>query len=220
MSVAIYVTNTQEANALIPWGANFARARHVEFAVVIPKRSRGKTEWRDLTDSDECDNSLHNHVFSLIRGLNREHYVHKQDIAEAIEKSDHDRVAVSVCEVVSPNPEQTMAESVAEREYDLLVIHADEPGKANSNEASRTRRLFEQVPCETVVVRGACPGEGEPLRIMIATQGDSELTLSLKRAKQLAKASCGKVTILFVRRDDDAVARDLAEKDIKQPSLD
>ncbi len=216
MSVAIYLNDIKEADSLIPWGAGFAHSRHSDLIVVMPKRSKGKVAWNELESISDTENENQKKICELIRGLDREHFVLKQDIAQGRESSNLDRAAISVIELQSPTPEHSFAESVSEQGIKLVLVQADEPGKSTGGDSSRVQQLFEQVPCETVLIRGACPSSDKPIRIMLATDGESDLHPGLDRARQLASTFNGIVTILYVRPDDDMVAADVAARNLKR----
>ena len=210
MTVAVFVTSESDAACLIPWGVHFAQADHTELLVVCPRKSKGKRGWDPLEISEKDDNALFKTVFDILDHLDPERVVLKQAIADGIESTDLDRIAIETRELIAPNPEQAFVEEVGGLDVRMLLLPAHQPVKGSNEDAMQwSQKLFSQAPCQVAIVKGSPPECDAPIRILVASQGkaDSDAELALARGCQLAK-NCegGSVTLLYVRPDDDDVA--------------
>lgn len=217
MTVAIYVSDEKDASTIIPWGIKFAHADHTDLMVVCPQRSVSKAVWTDLKKEDQTDNKVHQAVFEAIGRQSRDVVILKEDVAKgAASSSDLTRVAITVREIAAPAPAQSFAEEIASSGITLLLMSAPQDiGSAATRESWR-RQLFEQAPCETAFLRGPAPDENRPFRVLIGTDGDPETEVAIQRARQLAQTFSGTVTLLYVRPDDDLVAREVADRQLEK----
>ncbi len=206
MTVAVYVTKESDAANLIPWGVRFARADHSDLLIISTKRSKGKVGWEDLAITKCSERALHAAIFKAIEGLNQENVVLKQDIAAGVESSDMDRVAIETKEFSAPSPDIAIINELNKLGLSLLLVPADEPSRAGKHAESSSMQLFDLSPCDTCLIRGVAPDESEPIRILLATHGHTDIDIELKRSRQLAQTYNGSVTVLYVRPDDDEVA--------------
>ncbi len=216
MTVAVIVEKESDAPNLIPWGVDFATAEHSELLIVVPRRSKGKKS--SLPLERDSSNPLVKAVFDALNSVDLATAVLKRDIAAGVEPSDLDRVAIAVEELVAPEPISDFAEQIASKNVNLLVLPARQP-VTRGNESGWHQQLFAHAPCEVVLVRGYPPRIDGPLRIMIASddENDQDTETVIKRGCQLVRTSEeSSVTLLFVRPDDDVVARQIAENHLEK----
>ena len=226
MTVAIFVSSEADAASLIPWGVQFACAEHTQLLIVCPRKSKGKRGWDPLETSEKDDSPLYRAVFEVLGQQDQSKIVLKQDIASGIESSDLDRVAIETRELIAPDPEKAFVEEIHNLDVSTLLLPAHEPVRvAKGEEIAWTQQLFTHAPCQVLMLRGAPPECETPLRILVASQDatSSDDLVAISQACRLATAvqceddsQAGSVTILYVRPDDDFVARQVAEKHLKQ----
>lgn len=226
MTVAVFVSSESDAASLIPWGVQFACAEHSQLLIVCPRKSKGKRGWDPLETSEKDDSPVYASVFEILGQQDQSKIVLKQDIASGIEPSDHDRVAIETLELIAPNPEEAFVEEIHKLDVNTLLLPAHEPVRvAKDEEMAWTQQLFTHAPCQVVMVRGTPPECETPFRILVASHGttSSDDLAAISQACLLATAvqcqdesQAGSVTVLYVRPDDDVVARQVAEKHLKQ----
>lgn len=226
MTVAVFVSSESDAASLIPWGVHFATAEHSQLLIVCPRKSKGKRGWDPLEASEKEENALFRTVFEILKQQDKTKVVLKQDIASGIESSDLNRVAIETRELIAPNPEEAFVEEIHKLEVNTLLLPAHEPVKvAKDEEMVWTQKLFSHAPCQVMMVRGAPPECETPFRILVASHSEttSDDLLAISQACRLATAveveedsPGGSVTVLYVRPDDDVVARQVAERHLKQ----
>ena len=226
MTVAVFVSSESDAASLIPWGVQYACAEHSQLLIVCPRKSKGKRGWDPLEVSEKDDNALFRTVFDILDQQDQNKVVLKQDIASGVESSDLDRVAIETRELIAPNPEEAFVEEIDKLDVGTLLLPAHEPVKvAKDEEMAWTQKLFTHAPCQVVMVRGTPPQCETPFRILVASDGEtsSDDLAAISQACRLATAvecddesQAGSVTVLYVRPDDDVVARQVAEKHLKQ----
>lgn len=218
MTVAIYVASESDATCLIPWGLKFAQADHTELLIVCPKKSKGKRAKDPLKLSEKDDSPLYGAVFDVLGKLESDRFVLKEQIAEG-ESSSLDRVAIETQELIAPDPEAAFVEEISKSDVWTLVLPAFEPTKStNPAEMPWAQNLFLNAPCQTAIVRGSPPGDSST-RILVACQGEAsnDDQVAINRACQLAKlAGEESISLLYVRPDDDVVARDVGLRHIDQ----
>ena len=220
MTVAVFVNTESDAAYLIPWGVHFAHADHTELLIVCPRKSKGKFGWDPLEVSEKNDNSLYRTVFEILGNLDSEQVVLKQSIGEGVESSDMDRVAIETREMVAPCPEDAFVQEIDSLGVRMLLLPAHEPIQGvKEEEMPWAQKLFMRAPCQVAIVRGTPPECQTPLRVLVPTHGETspDDVLAISRACQLAKnTNANKVALLYVRPDDDLVAKQVAEKHLNQ----
>lgn len=220
MTVAVFVTNESDAASLIPWGVRFACAEHSELLIVCPRKSKGKRGWDPLEISEKEDNSLFRTVFDILEHQDPERVVLKEAIAAGTESSDLDRIAIETRELIAPNPEVAFTEEIHKLGVRTLLLPAHEQNKgAKEDEMEWNQKLFIHAPCQVVMVRGVPPECDESMRVLVASHDDTTADdmFAISQASRLAKQNeNGSVTVLYVRPDDDVVARQIADKHLKQ----
>lgn len=220
MTVAVFVTSESDATCLIPWGVHFAQADHAELLVVCPRKSKGKRGWDELEFSEKDDNALFRAVFDILDQQDPERVVMKEAIADGTESSDLDRVAIETRELIATSPEEAFVEEIEGLDVRLVLVPAHEPVKgASEQEMLWHQKLFKTASCQVAIVKGNPPGRETPIRVLVASQDetDADAILALGRGCQLArKSEGGTVTLLYVRPDDDLVAVEIAEKYLRQ----
>lgn len=226
MTVAVFVSSESDAASLIPWGVQFAIAEHSQLLIVCPRKSKGKRGWDPLETSEKDENALFRTVFAILDQQDKSKVVLKQDIDSGIESSDLDRVAIETQELIAPNPEEAFVEEIHKLDVNTLLLPGHEPVKvAKDEDLVWTQKLFAHAPCRVVMVRGTPPKCEAPFRILVASHDEtsSDDLAAISQACRLATAvqaddgePSGLVTVLYVRPDDDVVARQVAEKHLKQ----
>ena len=216
MTVALYVTNEKDANNMIPWGIRYAYADHTDLLIVCPRRSKGKHGWADLERGSADASPLHQSVFAVLAEQDSAKVLLKQDVAAGAEEPDLVRVLVDVRELTANHPEQAFAEEVASLDVTLLLLPAHEPRRTSPSEQSWGQELYYQAPCDTAFIRGPAPDPGKPFRVLVATGGGDEADVALERARQLAQTFDGRVTVLYVRPNDDLVAAGIAKQNLQK----
>lgn len=213
MTVAVYVSNENDASTLIPWGVRFAHADHTDLLIISSKRTKGKVGWEELIATDCTENVLHLSIHEALEKQSREVVVLKQDIAAGIGSTDMNRVVITVKEISSPTPEDAIVEELPKQNISLFLLPTREQTSSNSQQKSGSRYLYDHAPCDTCMLHGA-PPEELPLRILIATHGDENIEAELNRARQLVRTYEGSVEVLYVRPNDDVVADQVAHKNL------
>ncbi len=218
MSVAVFVTNEHDARAVIPWGARFAAADGSGLLVIAARKSKGKPTWTDVTfDKAVKDNSLLKAISAELDSLEpnliqlaANSSVEANGDSDSKTVSANDRTTVTVREIASPDPEGDFAQSISHLDVGLLIMAAHEPSRTSDDRDQWIYKLLAEAPCETLLIRGRGPIDIQPLSILVATQGESDTDVALERARQLAEKYEGRLSLLFVRPDDDRMAIQVA----------
>ena len=235
MSVAVYINNASEAHALVSWGIRFAQADFTKLLIVVPRRQKQDVAKFDPLTLDERDNNeLFKAVFESLDRHSTDHIVLKEKITAGYASSDHDRTLIETLELIASNPEDAFVQNVSQLEVKTLILPAAQDMNASPSQAGWTQQLYETVPCEAVMVRGAPPEHA--LRILVVSKRETGADVAIGRARALASAPYaghadqesasaetdgedkekGKVEFLFVRPDDDEVALQVAEMHTKK----
>ena len=227
MSVAVYINTDSGAQSLIRWSIEFARAAHEPLQIVVPRMSKGKTDWTELAKPHPDDQTLSATVFEVLSKHNSDEIVVKANVAESEESTDHDRIMVSVHEIQSPDPEVAFAEKLSELDIRTLMLPAFLPVR-NSRDAqkSSSERLFESTHCQVVCIEGSSPklrpagkdGKIPPRRLLLLCERDQDQDddFALAKTAQLARSLSAEVTLVYVRPSDDEVATAVADRHLKK----
>jgi uncharacterized hydrophobic protein (TIGR00271 family) len=215
MTVAAIIDNESDAQGLISWGIRFACAEHENLLVIVPRRTKGKTEW--VTVEANSQNPLASAILTFVKQANPEFAVWKSAVTTGEQHSDHDRVLIEVLETRAFDPFDEIATQIESRDIHLLVLPARQP-VTQGNQTNWQHRMFSQSPSEVVVVRGSISPDPGPTRVLVASEDehDPDTQTAVRRASQLAGADQdSSLTLLFVRPDDDEVASQVAERHLE-----
>lgn len=226
MSVAVYINNDSGAESILRWSIEFARAAHEPLQVVVPRMSKGKTDWTELAKPEEDTQTLPATIFELLSKHNCDEIVLKANIADGEESTDHDRIVVSVHEIQSPDPEAAFAEKLSELDVRTLMLPAFLPGKNNNNaKQSSSQRLFNSTHCQVICIEGSSPklqaadtdGNTPPRRLLLLCERDQDKDddFALAKTAQLARSLSAEVTLVYVRPSDDLVATAVADRHLE-----
>lgn len=219
MSVALFVTSESEASRLIPWGLRFARVNHTDLKIIFPRKSKGKEALLELGDLTDDASSLHKSVAATIDNLTCDDVALKHKVKSGEESSDHDRVMISLLEVVAPDPESEFVQHVRELDITLLIVPMFQPVRGKHDEKVEwEEKLFRKAPCGVVCIRGQISADNTPLNLLFASEKeeDQDDEFALDQTARLGRGTDGKVTLLYVRPADDIVAQHVAEKHVDQ----
>ncbi|MGB1930140.1 MAG: DUF389 domain-containing protein [Mariniblastus sp.] len=220
MTVAVFITSESDAACLIPWGIHFALADHTDLLIVCPRKSKGKRAWEKLELSANAGRSLYQSVFAELEKIDPRRVVMKDAIADGDESTDMDRVAIETRELVATAPEDAFVEEIDNLDVRLVLLPAFAPVKgSNETDIRWYQKVFRAAPCQVAVVKGNVPSITDGSRILVASEGetDSDQKLAVARSLQLAKAVVAdKVSLVYVRPDDDEVAAEVAETHLNQ----
>ncbi|MEM9412584.1 MAG: DUF389 domain-containing protein, partial [Planctomycetota bacterium] len=207
MSIAVFITNRQDAKSAIPWAASFAYAKQKTLFVIVPKKSKGKETWRAIDpQAGGEEKSLLNSVMAAVHELDQQKFTW---ISEEDERPEN-RSAILIREIISPNPQQMFTEEIMDLDIRLLVIPAHEPTKLDDQEEHWIQKLWLEAPCETMLIRGKVPQDQKAIKITVATDGEPDTDIALSLAKLSAEKNGGDMSMLYVRPDDDAYAMQVA----------
>jgi len=227
MSVAVYINNDSGAESILRWSIEFARAAHEPLQVVVPRMSKGKTDWTELGKPNEETKKLPAAIFELLSKHNRDEIVLKANVADSEESTDHDRIVVSVHEIQSPDPEAAFAEKLNELDIRTLVLPAFLPAKNNKDaDRSSSERLFNSTHCQVICIEGSSPklrpadkdGKIPPRRLLLLCERDQDQDddFALAKTAQLARSLSAEVTLVYVRPSDDLVAAAVADRHLEK----
>lgn len=227
MSVAVYITNVSGAESLICWSIEFARAAHVPLKIVIPRMSKGKTDWTELAKPDEDAGALHVAIFETLSNKYQDEIVVKANVADSEESTDHDRIMVSVHAIQAPDPEAAFVEKLPDLDIKTLLLPAFMPAKnKDESQHSPSEQLFNLVHCQVICIEGSPPqqpptdddGNAKPRRLLLLCEGeqDEDDDFALAKTAQLARSMSAEVTLLYVRPKDTAVAQEVADRHLNK----
>ena len=227
MSVAVYINNDSGAESLICWSIEFARAAHVPLQIVVPRTTKGKTDWTELAKPDQDAGSLHSAVFETLSSGYQDEIIIKANVADGDESTDHDRIVVSVHEIQGPDPEAAFAEKLPDLDIKTLLVPAFMPAK--NNDASThcsSEQLFNSVHCQVICIEGSSPEppptndttDAKPRRLLLLCEGeqDEDDDFALAKTAQLARSMSAEITLLYVRPKDSAVAQEIADRHLNK----
>ena len=175
MSVAIFVTSESEASRLIPWGLQFAQVNHTDLKVILPRKSKGKEALLELGEVQDEASSLHKSVASIIDELACDDIALKYKVNSGEQSSDHDRVMISLLEVVAPDPESAFVQHVRQLDITLLIVPMFQPVRGKNDEKVEwEEKLFKQAPCGVVSIRGQIRSHNSPLNLLFASEKEED----------------------------------------------
>lgn len=234
--VTVFIPSEKDAAPLVTWGVRFAQSSNSNLQIVFPRKSKGKEAVQRVGRPDaESENNIHVKIFDEIdKVLNDQVLLASppdkesqnsigdtiKDNPDAVEFVDStlDQVIIRVKEIVSPTPEEASVSTIAELHPTLLILPAGEPVKGQKEKDNWLAKIWQQSECDTMLLRDNFPPKHQKLRILVATQGESDTDTALRRAFDLAKFCEGEVSLLFVRPDDDEVAEQVARLQLKRLS--
>ena len=214
MPIAVFINCEQDAQSLIPWGARFARADDTELIIAVPRRSKKKDEFTEISVSDSvpdrpmiavaeaaCEN-LDSHLFTRI--------------SEG-KSDDESRTEIKILEFAGQRPDHLLADQIRELSIRSLLLPARETSKSADTEEDWVQHLLNEASCETMMLRGRYPTDSEtPLSVLVATRGESDTDIVLERAQKIVTKFDGELSLLFVRPDDNRIALQVARMQLER----
>ena len=235
--VTVFIPTEKDAASMIAWGVRFAQADNSNLQVIIPRKSKGKEAFQRIgRPGEETENNIHVKAFEAIDTVLCDNVLlasppssqPKKSIGDTLKDenpdsmmfadSSSDKVVIRVKEIVSPTPGKAMFEQLGDLDTSLLMLPAREPVKSQTENEDWLKKIWEHSQCDTMLLRDNFPPKHKKLRILVATQGETDTDTALRRAFELAKQSEGEVSLLFVRPDDDEVAEQVARLQLKRLS--
>lgn len=209
MTVAVYVSDENDAARMLPWGTRFAAAKQTDLLIVVPKRSKKKEGWNELSlDDTESENPIQKAITNTLSELDLENFSIGQTGDEDSDPSK--KLSISAKELLGQSPKASLVQQVEELSISLLLIDADEPFHSSSDREKTENEpldIFFDSPCRTMVIHGKPTKNQQTLRVLVAAEkegDDSEVAIA--SAFELIRDGGGRVTFLYVRPDDDEVA--------------
>ena len=218
MPIAVYINETRHVEPLIGWGIRSAIADHNDLLVIVPRRQKGEPKWDPLEKSEAEEHEIFQAVFDTI-AKHSDRVSLKQDVAENLESSSMDQIIVETRELIAPVPAEALVDKVAELNLTRLIIPAGQLTSDSDEDSSWTQRLFQQSPCEVMMVWGSPPAPHEALDVVVVADADTESALTVRRGCQLSHAcqqgktdvlATGSTLLLYVQPDSDLVSSQLA----------
>lgn len=217
MSIAVFVTDANDAKTVIPWGAHFAYAADTELLVVVPRKSKGQPAWKEIkSNEDASESAILKSVMEQVDSVDPSqnavtlHGENEDETPEVLPPLN-----IKIKEISAQDPESAFADGMLDLDLRLLIVPAHEPTKSPEEQDKWIYRLLVEAPCETMVIRGAFPTDGV-LSIVVATEGGSDTDIALDRAKQMATKFGGELSLLYVRPDDDKFAMHVARYQLER----
>ncbi len=211
MTVAAFVTNKNEVETVVRWAARFAAADETNLLVVVPRKTKGKQQWRDIENDGNADeNNLAKEVLQLANELDTDQLrVHRSAGSSTDEKAIQCQVLVR--EIQSPDPESAFVNDMKDMDIRLLLIPGRESTRNADDADNWIYRLLMETPCQTMVVRGGADDFERPVNAVVVTDGDPETDVALDRAQRLIEKFAGELSLVYVRPDDDRLAMQVAK---------
>ena len=208
MPIAVFINCEQDANSLVPWGARFARADETELIVVVPRRSKKKDEFNEISIGDEiADRPMVAVAESACETLDSHLFTRSKEGRS----EDDSRTVVKIIEFSGDRPDHQLVDEIRELSIRLLILPARETSKSAESQDDWVQHLLHEASCETMMMRGRYPTDDEkPLSVLVATRGESDTDIVLERAQKIVTKFEGELSLLFVRPDDNRIALQVA----------
>ena len=222
MSITVVAVPGPLARKLIRWAALFARARDCDVVVIRPVRRPGETVIREFPPPDRGEEeapsegkegepdpllAVIDEVRAAMPGLPAPRPKEGEDEEEPAPPA-FTLVRVEAADTVGP-----VLAQVAKAKADLLVLGRSEKP---ADDEEPVERIYRAASSRTLLIR---PGEDEretAERILVPTAGGPHADLALQLGVDLAAASGGRVTALYVQTSLGEDAESLAEKTLSK----
>jgi uncharacterized hydrophobic protein (TIGR00271 family) len=216
MSVIIAVTTETEAAAMVGWGWQFARARHLDVTVVIPLR--GSDE--HVTDIDlalqpgDGENTIVAAVRQAVSALPEA----SLPVAPTDETEHEVNLApeFSLKLIRSPKPYEAVLDVLKVVDAHLLLVAKVKVEDGRNEEMSLIQQLFKRAPCDTMLIR---PGDADPLkcrRILIPAAGGPHAIRAIQWGAQVAMENDGLLSPMFIESEMGALAEDVGHEHLRR----
>lgn len=220
MPIAVYINETRQVAPLIGWGIRSASADHNDLLVIVPRHQKGEAKWDPLEKSEADEHEIFKAVFDTLASYDAGRVVLKEDVAENLESNSMDRILVETRELIAPIPAEALVDQVKDLNLTRLIIPAGQLTSESDEDSSWAQRLFQQSPCEVMMVWGSPPPPTKPLDVLVVADADTESSLTVRRGCQLSRAcaeekeelATGSTLLLYVQPDSDEVSAQLANR--------
>ena len=218
MTVAVFVNNESDAASLIPWGIQLAASSASEVLVVCARKSKGKRGWENIESADTSDNVLQRSLQEILAEQSQGQFVLKQNVTN---DTPAEAVVIEMRELIAPQPEEALVEEIQKLNVQLILLCQSQYEQSGKDGGGKgwVQQIVEDAPCQVAVIRGSKAVSSGPQKILVAAQGvvTTDEELALERACRLAERHPdSKVTLVYVRPDDDIVAAGVARRHLAE----
>ncbi|MEM7391229.1 MAG: DUF389 domain-containing protein [Verrucomicrobiota bacterium] len=195
MTLLLVITKERGAGELIRWGRAFARSLGQRLVVLYPIKGSAEEKARNVSLDAEPEEPVLAAVLEAILEL--------YPSGEAPEVEVLRRSGISRLEVV--------LEEATRLRADLVMVGKAESSRQDRADGQLARRLFEEAPCTTMLMRpgSSCPSTCSDILVPVA--GGPHSKSALKLGHQLAEEREGRVVPLYVDQGIDDVSRSMSE---------
>ncbi len=200
MTTGVVVTHVQEARSLVHWAALLGRARAEGVVVFFFGSKLGEPSAVEIvTDGDEDLEGANKAIQEVVAMV--EETVAALPRAEDPDDAKIEEPSFTPVRIDGGDPVETVLREVGARAVKLLVVGRRQRGSTEPSESDVFPLLFERAPCSTLMIRpGADPSESAA-HVLVPTSGGPHARVAFEIAGDLAAASDGDVTALYVQKE-------------------
>jgi uncharacterized hydrophobic protein (TIGR00271 family) len=212
VNVAVVVTSDHEAPALCRWGWWIARAREESLVVFWPA---GPTlaPGTIVKPAEGLPDGLPEALRAVCEELTPPARVTREPTRPpGLEHKARVLADPAITVVALPTGTDATPVLRAIHEHDVSFLLVARHPEKSSRDEPLARRLFDQAPCNTLLVRLGASEARHCKRILVPTAGGPHAEVALRLGQRLAGAEAGRMTAFYVAPGDTELATQVGER--------
>jgi len=217
MAVLAVITDESKAAAMTRWACQFAHAESQPLSILYAAKKKAASESGN-PDLDEDDpvlqtirKTLEDAHCCLTESEKAQAPINEPNDTESCVTEDEPDTAV-VRKLVGVERRSTIMAEIVQAKPKLLIIGKHVSARSEDANALLARYLFENAPCNTLLLRPADTDGTDCDRILTPTSGGPHSRLAVRLASRIVQLNFGIVTPLYVEPNTDEVASEVGER--------
>ncbi len=233
MAVLAVITDEDKAAAMTRWACQFAQAENQPLSILYAVKDAGDQEPRFLAPETGPDAEPDPVLRTILDTLESAHFCIEDPVSSPPDPSAPDSsppdssapdpaAGLPESEVAKDSPapaivrklvgadrRSAILKEIAAEKPGLLVVGKHVSGRSEDVNALLARHLFENAPCNTLLLRPGDTDGSDCDRILIPLSGGPHSQFALQLARKVVEINDGAVTPLYVEPNTDEVACDV-----------
>ena len=222
MAVLAVITDESKAAAMTRWACQFAHAENQPLSILFAVKDHGAQEPRFVAATKD-EGVADDPVLQAIRKTLEEAHCCSREMEDT--EGDDGSVAAAPPETEEPAPESavirkligaerrsSIMSAIAAEKPSLLIVGKHISGRSEDANALLARHLFENAPCDTLLLRPGDTDGSDCDRVLTPLGGGPHSRRALQLARKVVENNDGVVTPLYVEPDTDEVASEVGER--------
>lgn len=206
MAVLAVIIDETKAAAMTRWACQFAQAENQPLSIILA------TERAPVKASEEDPETVDPVLKTIRDTLAQAHCAPDEKSAEEVKSADGEDEAEVVRRLESDDRQEAIMKEIEMQKPKLLIIGKHVSDKSEDVNAVLARNLFENAPCNTLLLRPADTDGTDCDSILVPTAGGPHSRFALQLASRVVQVNEGVVSPLYIEPNTGEVATEVGQR--------